>query len=131
MSTLTKSALAAVCAVAMATPLAAKPNNHNNGTGWGVGKIPPGHCKKIESCRNGGDVVYERERHDDDDVTIFREENVTVIRNYTIIEQPTTYGLPALPSNQIYVRQGDQIYSIIRDTQTVVEAIGIVSNLLN
>lgn len=56
---------------------------------------------------------------------------MTVIRNYTIIEQPTTYGLPALPSNQIYVRQGDQIYSIIRDTQTVVEAIGIVSNLLN
>ncbi|MEC7764384.1 MAG: hypothetical protein VX874_20950 [Pseudomonadota bacterium] len=134
MSTLTKSALAAVCAVAMAAPLAAKPGN--NGNGWGVGGIPPGHCKKIESCRNGGNhVTYERnhDRYDDhDDVTVIREHNdVTVINNYTIIEQPSAYGLPALPSNQIYVRQDNQIYSIVRDTQTVVEAIGIVSNLLN
>lgn len=123
MSTLTKSALAAVCVAAMAAPLAAKPGN--NGNGWGVGKIPPGHCKKIEACRNGGDhVVYEREHHDDD-------ADVTIINNYTIIEQPAAYGLPALPSDQIYVRYDDQIYSIVRDTQTVVEAIGIVSNLLN
>ncbi|MAM63065.1 hypothetical protein [Maritimibacter sp. UBA3975] len=116
MHIVTKAALAALCATALAAPAAAKPNGNNNGTGWGVGQIPPGHCKKIDACRAG--VV--------DDGP-----DVQIINNYIVIEQPTTYGLPTLPADQLYVRRDNEVYRIMRDTAVVVEAIGIVSELLN
>lgn len=127
MSRLTRPLILAAAALALAAPAGAKPNGHNNGTGWGVGRIPPGHCKKIESCREGR--VY-RQDHDDYDHDEDHTD-VTVINNYTILENPARYDLPQLPADQMYVRVDNDIYAIMRDTQTVVRAIGIISNLLN
>jgi hypothetical protein len=122
-----KPLILALAATALAAPVAAKPNGNNNGTGWGVGKIPPGHCKKIESCRTDRDtVVYERA----DDITRDTPE-VQVINNYTVIEYPGLFDLPALPADQLYVRRENEIYRIMRDTAVVVEALGIVSEVLN
>lgn len=105
-----KAPLLILATLSLATPALAAPNGHNNGTGWGVGKVPPGHQKKMQ-------------RQDARDVR--------VIRDYVVVRDPGLYDLPTLPADQIYVRQNDEIYRILRDTAVVVEAIGIVSDLLN
>ncbi|MZR14455.1 hypothetical protein GQE99_15660 [Maritimibacter sp. DP07] len=99
----------ATAAIAMAAPAAADPGK-NRGVGWGVGGIPPGHAKKMD-------------RHE--------EERLQVINNYIVVENPDNYSLPPLPSDELYVRRDNQLYRVARDTATVIEAIGIVSELLN
>lgn len=109
MRKMTRPLILAAATLALAAPAAANPGK-NNGVGWGVGGVPPGHQKKMQR---------------------YEERDVRVIREYVVVRDPGLYGLPTLPADQIYVRQNDEIYRIFRDTAVVVEAIGIVSDLLN
>ncbi|WP_171060599.1 RcnB family protein [Poseidonocella sp. HB161398] len=40
------------------------------------------------------------------------------------------YRLPRPPDGQIYVRQGDQLYRVMRDTMIVAAALGVISQYL-
>ncbi len=101
MSTFTKPILIAAAALTLATPIYAA--GGNNGTGWGVGEVPPGAQKKMEQQK---------------------------LTNYKRIDNPDKYGLPPAPSNQMYVQKDGEIYRVMRDTATVVAAVGILSELL-
>nr|WP_319250305.1 RcnB family protein [uncultured Celeribacter sp.] len=107
MPKLTKPILAVLAALT-AAPVLATPNGHNNGQGWGVGKIPPGHMKKMMYGR--GDRLPD---------------------GYVIVRDYDRYRLPRPGNGYDYVRYDDQIYKVARDTATVVSAIGILSDLLN
>ncbi|SDE90364.1 hypothetical protein SAMN04488117_101669 [Celeribacter baekdonensis] len=105
MSNLTKPLLIAVMALTAAPALADK--GHNNGKGWGVGHVPPGHAKKM---RYGyGDRLPE---------------------GYVILRDYDRYHLPD-PDGDRYAQYDGQIYKVARDAATVVSAIGIISDLLN
>lgn len=112
-----KTFVLSVLALAVAVPAATANPGHNNGNGWGVGKIPPGHQKKMQVIRQPAAVP-----------AVVVQQNV--LTDYVVIEQPARYDLPPLPDNQIYVERGGEIYQIYRDTAIVVQAIGIVSELL-
>ena len=81
------------------------------GRGWGVGHVPPGHQKKYYKRH------YSRGDRLPDD--------------YIIIVEPTRWGLRPLPRDEVYVRVDNQILRAMRDTATVIEAIGIVSRALD
>lgn len=83
-----------------------KASKGNNGRGWGVGQIPPGHLKKM--YRNG-------DRLPD---------------GYIVIDDYDRYGLPRPRDGERYVRLDNDVYRVARDTQTVVEAIGILDRLV-
>ncbi|MBV7409159.1 hypothetical protein [Maritimibacter sp. DP1N21-5] len=113
MSRLNKTVVLSALALALAAPAAFANPGHNNGTGWGVGKIPPGHQKKMQVVRSQPVIVQQN-----------------VLTDYVVIEHPERYDLPVLPANQIYVERDDEIYQVYRDTAIVVQAIGIVSEFL-
>ncbi len=50
--------------------------------------------------------------------------------NYDYIDDLSKWKLKPLPKGQRYVKVGDEILSISDDTKTVVEAVGIVGDLL-
>jgi hypothetical protein len=50
---------------------------------------------------------------------------------YTWIDDLDRWRLPPLLPGQGYVRYDNEVYRVARDTATVLEAIGIVSDLLN
>ncbi|QDY69817.1 hypothetical protein [Qingshengfaniella alkalisoli] len=83
-------------------------DNGHPGRGWGVGGVPPGHAKKMygRGYRLGSD----------DD--------------YVIIRDLDRWRLPNPRPGEVYVRKDDEVYRMARDTATVIEAIGIVSDLL-
>ena len=70
------------------------------------GGMPPGQYKKIY---RRGDVLP---------------------RGYVWIDDYERWRLPPLAPGQRYVRYDNEVYRVARDTATVIEAIGIVSNLL-
>lgn len=109
MTNLTKPLLIALMALTAAPALADKGNNngHNNGKGWGVGHVPPGHAKKMQYGH--GDRLPE---------------------GYVIVRDYDRYNLPK-PDGYRYAQYDGQIYKVARDAATVVSAIGIISNLLN
>ena len=126
MSSLSKKVILSALVLAVAAPAAIANPGNNNGNGWGVGKIPPGHQKKMQVIQQQQVVVPP---------VVIEQTPVVVQQNvltdYVIIQQPSLYNLPALPDNQIYVQRDNEIYQIYRDTSIVVQAIGIVSELLN
>jgi Ni/Co efflux regulator RcnB len=85
-----------------------KSNDGHPGRGWGVGEVPPGHAKRYSYAT--GDRLP---------------------RDGWIIIDPYRYRLPPLRPGEAYVRTDNQIFRIARDTATVIEALGIVSDWLN
>ncbi|WP_164658802.1 hypothetical protein [Tropicibacter sp. Alg240-R139] len=51
--------------------------------------------------------------------------------NFDYIDDLSKWKLKPLPKGQRYVKVGDEILSISDDTKTVVDAVGIVGDLLN
>ncbi|MBR9762219.1 MAG: hypothetical protein GYB53_01425 [Rhodobacteraceae bacterium] len=103
----TLTAVTALSGAAYATP----GNGHNNGKGWGVGHVPPGHQKKMHRYYYApGDRLPE---------------------GYMVIRDYDRYGLQYPGDGYRYVRYDNEVYRVMRDTATVAAAIGIVSDLLN
>lgn len=84
-------------------------NGHNNGKGWGVGHVPPGHQKKMRRFYAPGDRLPD---------------------GYVVIRDYDRFGLQYPGEGYRYVRYDDEVYQVMRDTATVARAIGIVSDLL-
>ncbi|MBE3639155.1 RcnB family protein [Mangrovicoccus algicola] len=82
--------------------LAGNPGRGNNGKG-----VPPGLDKKPGNMPPGQYKKIHGDRID------WRD-----------------YRLPRPPEGQIYVRQGDQLYRVMRDTMIVAAALGVVSQYL-
>lgn len=86
------------------------PPGKANGTPPGLAKkpggMPPGQYKKIyrKGDRLSGDYIW--------------------------IDDYDRWSLPPLEPGEGYVRYDDEVYRAARDTATVIEAIGIVSDLL-
>jgi len=118
-------ALLAAIAVGLALPAAADPPHRGGGgpppfagdgpppfardhpgRGWGAGGVPPGHAKRY----GRGDRLPD---------------------GYIVIRDPDRWRLPPPPRDEVYVRIDGQIVRILRDTATVVEAVGIVTDWLN
>ncbi len=76
----------------------------NNGTGWGVGEVPPGH----------------RFRHGDRLPSGYRE-----------ISDYSRYGLPDPGEGYRYVRYDGEIFRTLVGTAIVAGAFGLISNLVN
>ncbi|SLN49687.1 hypothetical protein AQS8620_02129 [Aquimixticola soesokkakensis] len=109
-----KTALAAVLAAAtLASPVMAKDNGHNNGTGWGVGQVPPGHQKKAAAAHHAGHAKGDH------------------LTNYTVINNYANYGLSKPPRGYEYVLSDGNIYQIAIETATIAATVGLVSALLN
>lgn len=51
-------------------------------------------------------------------------------KGYVWIDDYDRWRLPPLAPGQGYVRYDNEVYRVVRDTATVIEAIGIVSDLL-
>ncbi|WP_172329974.1 RcnB family protein [Mangrovicoccus sp. HB161399] len=84
--------------------LAGNGNGHGNGNG---NFVPPGLDKKPGNMPPGQYKKIHGDRIDWHD-----------------------YRLPRPPDGQIYVRQGDQLYRVMRDTMIVAAALGVISQYL-
>ena len=76
------------------------------GLGKKPGGMPPGQYKKV-----------------------FRKGEV-LPRDYVWITDYDRWRLPPLAPGQGYARYGNEVYRVVRDSSVVVEAIGIVSDLM-
>lgn len=110
-------------AVALAASWAAGDAVAGNHTG-----CPPGLAKKSPACIPPGQAKkrYDNPRYDARDHRYRRGE---VIRgDYVLIEDPWRHGLDR---GKNYVRLGNYVYRIDRQTREVLDLIGAVSAILN
>lgn len=84
-----------------ATPALAANNSHNNGQGFGVGEVPPGHQKQAQ-----------------------------VPDGYVIINDYKQYNLPA-PNGFKYAKHDGKIVKLNSDTMSVIATVGLISALLS
>ncbi|SFI48267.1 hypothetical protein [Celeribacter neptunius] len=106
-------------ALTAAVPALAAPNGNNQGRGWGVGQIPPGHQYKAQKQAQNQYRHRHQYRHRTGD---------TLPDGYVILSDYAPYRLPD-PGQNRYAISGDTIYKIARDAAVVVSAMGIYNNL--
>lgn len=111
--------VAAVCAGSAGAGVAQGRGNGSvpPGLAGKPGQMPPGQYKKLR-----GSADHDRDRD--------REREHAYRDRWVYLDDVDRYRLPPLPAGQAYVRVDDRILRVIRDTAVVIEAMGIVSNLL-
>ncbi len=112
--------LLAVAAVAISAGFAEAKENKGKGQGANKSKLEkPAKSNKGVAVPPGQVKRYTRGQKLPDDL------------NFDYLDDLDGWNLKALPPGQRYIRIDDEILSISDDTKTVVEAVGIVGDLLN
>lgn len=89
--------------------------------------LPPGIAKK---CNGGGETHDRADRDDDVHHIYIYDRGERLPDRYVIIRDYDHYDLPRIEDQYRYAQIDGELYKIMRDTNTVIEAIGIVSDWL-